>query len=333
MATPESHDGDNVTTSRLLLPGIYAPTPCFFLPTDNLDLPAISHHAINLAHAGLAGITTQGSNGEAVHLTPAERVLVTQTTRAALDSAGFHQLPVIVGCGAQSTRETIALCDDAARAGGDYVLILPPSYFNFGLGYPADSLIRFYRDVADASPLPVLIYNFPGAASGIDVSSDNILLLAQHPNIVGAKLTDGNLGRMNRVISGVAAQLHSCHNIHTYTTLAGSADFLLPSLHLGAAGGLVGLANILPKTCVALQRAWESGNPKQARYLAGVLSRADEVVQKGGVVGTKAVMQEKLGYGGYARRPLPRIGEGISENEIRGWIAGIEEGWKVEQSL
>ena len=344
MATPESNDGDVIQTypttiSRPLLPGIYSPTPCFFLANEELDLATISHHAVSLARAGLAGIATQGSNGEAVHLTPAERVLVTQTTRTALDAAGFSHLPIIVGCGAQSTRETIALCKDAAIARGDYVLILPPSYFNFGLRYPLESLITFFHDVADASPLPVLIYNFPSAAAGIDLSSDTLLHLAKHPNIIGTKLTDGNLGRMNRVIAGTTTialqqqQQQQQQHQHPYMTLAGSADFLLPSLHLGAGGGLVGLANILPKTCVALQHAWEAGNAKQARYLAGVLSRADEIVQKGGIVGTKAVMQEKMNYGGFARRPLPRLGEGVTEHDLRAWLDGIQEGWSVEQSL
>ena len=84
---------------------------------------------------------------------------------------------------------------------------------------------------------------------------------------------------------------------------------------------------------MALQHAWENGNTKQARFLAGVLSRADEIVQKGGIVGTKAVMQEKMGYGGFCRRPLPRLGEGIAELDLRTWMDGIQEGWSVEQSL
>jgi 4-hydroxy-2-oxoglutarate aldolase len=332
MATPDSHDDEPVltytshfqSTQRPLVPGMYAPTPCFFDNNEEVDPSAISRHAIRLARAGLAGITTQGSNGEAVHLSPAERQQVTRTTRNALDAAGFLHVPIIVGCGAQSTRESIALCNEAAEAGGDYVLILPPSYYKAGLGYPRVTLMTHFRTIAEASPLPVLIYNYPGAASGLDLDSDFLLELAAHPNVVGVKLTCGNLGKMGRVISGA-----SDRNL-PFFSLAGSADFLIPSLSIGAAGGLVGLANLLPKTCVALQRAYEQGDHKRARYLQGVLARADEIVQKSGVVGTKAILQEWYGYGGFARRPLPRFGEGVSQDEWRGWIEGMREGMQEE---
>ena len=335
MATPDSHDDEPAlsyttqppTSSRPLLPGIYAPTPCFFLADEEIDIAAISHHAVRLARAGLAGLTTQGSNGEAVHLSPSERQLVTRTTRSALESAGFNMLPILVGCGAQSTRETISLCHEAAESGGDYVLILPPSYYKGGLGYPREALLAHYRAIADASPLPVLVYNFPGAAAGVDLDSDFLLDLSKHLNIVGVKLTCGNLGKMGRITASIANNPASSGS---FITLAGSADFLLPSLSIGAAGGLVGLANVLPKTCVALQRAYENGNLKKAHYLQGVLGRADEIVQKGGVVGTKAMMQEWLGYGGFARRPMPRLGEGVSNSEWKGWIEGMREGIQEE---
>lgn len=335
MATPDSHDDEPAisyavhgpTASRPLLPGVYAPTPCFFLADEELDTANIGYHAVRLAKAGLSGLTTQGSNGEAVHLSSAERQIVTRTTRAALDDANFAMMPIIVGCGAQSTRETICLCHEAAESGGDYVLILPPSYYKGGLGYPREALLGHFRAVADASPLPVLVYNFPGAAAGIDLDSDFLLDLSKHPNIVGVKLTCGNLGKMSRIISSSPGNINSAN---PFVTLAGSADFLLSSLSIGAAGGLVGLANVLPKTCVALQRAFETGDLKRARYLQGVLGRADEVVQKGGVVGTKAMMQECLGYGGFARRPLPRLGEGVSNSEWKGWIEGMREGIREE---
>ena len=92
-------------------------------------------NAVRLAHAGVSSITTQGSNGEAVHLSRSERNLITSTTRKALDDAGFHNVPIIVGCGSQSTRETIELCCEALTAGGDYALVLPPSYYK-GISTP-----------------------------------------------------------------------------------------------------------------------------------------------------------------------------------------------------
>ena len=348
---------------RPLLPGIYAPTPCFFDEDEEVDADTIAAHAVRLARAGLAGITTQGSNGEAVHLTPSERQLVTRTTRNALDSAGFSSLPVIVGCGAQSTREAISLCRDAAGSGGDYVLVLPPGYYK--ASYPRSSILSHLRAIADASPLPVMIYNYPGAVSGIDLDSDSLLELAAHPNIIGAKLTCANVGKLARVVAGTSSApltpesdlapplLHTPKTTPTpsisdmipdpdhaatsspaaFMVLAGSADFFLPALSVGAAGGLVGLANIVPKACVAIQRAHEANDLKRARWLQGIVARADEVVQKMGVVGTKAVLQSFFGYGGYARRPLPRVGEGVSKEDLKVWVQGFREVMDVEQGL
>ncbi|KAA6415803.1 MAG: dihydrodipicolinate synthetase [Lasallia pustulata] len=190
--------------SRALTPGIYVPTLTFFDPqTEDLDLPTIASHAVRLASARISGLTTLGSTGEAVHLTHSERALVTRTTRRALDAAGHHTLPLIVGCGAQSTRETIALCHEALHAGGDYALILPPSYYKASLS--TAHLLAFFTDVADASPLPVLVYNYPAATSGTDLDSDALASLAAHPNIAGCKLTCGNTGKLARLAAATDA--------------------------------------------------------------------------------------------------------------------------------
>ena len=96
--------------------GIYVPTVAFFDSNEEIDTATTEKHAVNLARAGVAGIVVQGSNGEAVHLDRAERKLIASVTRKALDNAGFDKLPVIVGTGVQSTRETIILSKDAADA-------------------------------------------------------------------------------------------------------------------------------------------------------------------------------------------------------------------------
>ncbi|KAJ2990222.1 hypothetical protein NUW58_g3058 [Xylaria curta] len=200
----EVDTGSNIGISRPLIPGVYVPTLCFFHPeTEEIDTDSITRHAVRLAQAGVTGLATQGSNGEAVHLTHGERQLVTATTRSALDLAGFSHVPVIVGCGAQSVRETIGLCCEAAEAGGDYALILPPSYYATLFAPSSETIIMYFTEVADASPIPIIIYNFPGAVNGIDLSSDVVLSLAQHPRIVGVKLTCGNTGKLNRIAAAV----------------------------------------------------------------------------------------------------------------------------------
>ena len=284
------------TPTRPLVPGTYAPTPAFFNPTtDDLDIEVIRKHTIRLVEAGLQGIVTQGSNGEAVHLSHSERRLVTAATREALDSAGYIHIPVIVGCGAQSTRETIELCHDAMLSGGDYALILPPCYYR--PLYTGESQVDFFRDVADESPIPILIYNFPGAAGGIDLDSDVVTKLSRHPNIVGCKLTCGNTGKLARVASAAPAG---------FMTMGGSADFTLQTLVVGGKGIIGGLANIAPMVCVELYNLYTNGKKGMAEKMQAVVARGDWVAIKGGVVSTKSCLNSYFNYGGFGRKPLPR---------------------------
>lgn len=317
----------NESASRVLLPGIYVPTVAFFDPaTDDVDLETVASHAVRLVKAGVAGITTQGSNGEAVHLSHKERNLITSTTRKALDDAGFEHVPVIVGCGAQSTRECIELCDEAASAGGDYALVLPPAYYQ-GL-FSKDTIKEFFRDVASASPIPILIYNYPGAVAGLDLSSDVIIELAQHPNIVGCKLTCGNTGKLNRVAAATDAVTVSSSG-SGFMCMGGSVDFTLQTLVGGGSGIIGGTANIAPKTCVKLVEMFKAGKLSEAQKLQAIIARGDWAAIQGGIIGTKAGLVAHFGYGGYARKPLPRP----SKEEANKWREAFDELVKTEKSL
>lgn len=301
---PSANGSTNGSTAQApspasLKPGVYVPTVAFFTAQDTIDERTTKQHAVRLAQAGVAGLVTHGSNGEAVHLDHAERSQVTRLTRTALDESGFPDLPLIVGCGAQSTRETIRLCIEAAQAGGSHVLVLPPAYYGSLLS--EDLIIEHFHAVADASPLPVLIYNFPGACSGLDLSSDTILELAQHPNICGAKLTCGNTGKLARVVAGTR-----CNT--AFRTFGGSADFLLQTLAVGGHGVIAGLANVAPKACVELQRLYAAGKYERARELQYVVARGDWVAIKGGFPSVKAALRKYYGYGGEPRRPTVLLG-------------------------
>jgi 4-hydroxy-2-oxoglutarate aldolase len=320
----ESHD---LAIRRPLMPGIHVPTPAFFDPiTEDLDLKTIGEHAVRLAEAGIQGITTQGSNGEAVHMSHKERNLVTSATRKALDEAGFGWMPIVVGCGAQSTRETVELCHEAYEAGGDYALVLPPSYYA-GL-HAKETVMTFFQDVASASPIPIVIYNYPPAAGGIDLSSDAIIQLSQNPNIAGCKLTCGNTGKLNRIAAATRAATPSEPG-SGFMCMGGSADFLLQTLVGGGSGVIGGFANIAPKACVKLIDMFEAGNLKEARKLQAIIARGDWTAIQGGIVGTKCGMQSHFGYGGYCRKPLPRP----NKEDTKRWRDGFQEVVDLEKSL
>jgi dihydrodipicolinate synthase/N-acetylneuraminate lyase len=241
-----------------------------------------------------------------VHLTHEERRLVTSATRAALDAAGYAHLPVLVGCGAQSTRETVMLCADAARSGGSYALVLPPAYNAAMLSRAA--LLAYFEDVADVSPLPVLVYNYPAVTAGTDLSSADIVRLAAHPNIVGCKLTCGNTGKLGRIAAATRAATAEDAG-SGFMCMGGSADFTLPTLAAGGSGIISGLANVTPKACVELYRAGVQGDRERARAAQAVVARGDWAAIQGGIVGCKAALMRYFGYGGFGRRPLPRGGK------------------------
>lgn len=308
-STPSSIiPADDWHLSRPLVAGVYVPTMCFFEEgTEDVDTATIASHAVRLARAGVTGLATQGSNGEAVHLSHEERSLVTATTRKALNDNGFSSMPIIVGCGAQSVRETIQLCFEARQAGGDYALVLPPSYYS-GLFAPASAtILDYFHTVADASPIPLLIYNFPGAVGGLDLSSDIIIKLAEHPNIVGVKLTCGNTGKLARVVAATKKLSKNYDSQRPdFVVLAGSADFTVQSLAVGGHGILAGLANIAPKSAIKTMELFRTGKISEAQELQEVVAAGDWTAIQGGVVGTKEGLRAWTGYGGFCRSPLPK---------------------------
>ncbi|KAK3692627.1 hypothetical protein B0T22DRAFT_495729 [Podospora appendiculata] len=326
-----SLDASTFHMTRPLVPGVYVPTMCFFEDgTENVDTATIARHAVRLARAGVTGLATQGSNGEAVHLTHSERQLVTATTRKALNDAGFSHMPIIVGCGCQSTRETIQYCVEAWEAGGDYALVLPPSYYSSLFAPAMETVIEYFNAVADASPIPIIIYNFPGAVGGMDLSSDVIMQLAQHPNIVGVKLTCGNTGKLNRV-AAAARKLSKRHdpNNPEFLVLAGSADFSIQSLVAGGHGILAGLANIAPKACIKTIELFKQSKHAEALAMQEIVSEGDWTAIQGGVVGVKAGLEAWSGYGGYARSPLPKP----TAEQSKKWKEGFRDLVLLEKSL
>jgi len=301
-----------------LRPGIYAPTMTFFDPvTEDLDIPAIQKHAVRLAQAGLAGLVTMGSNGEAVHLSRAEKRQVTRATRDALDAAGFKDVSVMVGCSEQSVRGTIELCKEAFESGGDSTLLIPPSYYRYAM--TEEAIHDYFVAVADASPIPVVLYNYPGAVAGIDMDSDLILKLSQHPNIVGTKFTCGNTGKLARVAQEKRAVTATSAG-SGYMAFAGMADFLLQGLLVGGSGVIAGAANVAPKACVHVYSLFAEGKFEEAKQAQVRLSKGDWILTKAAIPGTKSTLQSYFGYGGYPRQPLRKLSEGQAaavKEEIR----------------
>ncbi|KAG6866978.1 hypothetical protein C0991_003894 [Blastosporella zonata] len=307
---------------RPLKAGIYAPIPSFFLPeSEDLDIPSFETHVARVAAAGVGPVIC-GSMGEAIHLSHAERVKLIHAGRKALDNAGFSDVPTIVGTGGASTRETIELGNEAAAAGADYAIVIASGYFAGALTRAA--LKAFFVEVAQKCPIPVIIYNYPGASGGIDLDSDLIVeLAAECPNIIGVKLTCGNVGKLTRIAETVtdatwAPKYPRKNPLSHFVVLGGFTDFLVPSAFVNGHGAITGLANVAPYTIAKVHQLSEAARKDlsflpEAQRLQGVIARADYTIAKASISGTKFLLEKLHGYGGAPRKPLPPIDSAVAE--------------------
>jgi 4-hydroxy-2-oxoglutarate aldolase len=304
-------------------PGVYVPAVLFFTENEDLDLIAIKSHILRLAEGGVTGILVQGSNGEAQHLSHDERKQAIQFTRQTLDQNGFEHVLVIAGTGALSTRETKKLCIDAKDAGASHVLVLTPSLWPPQM--TKENITNFFHEVADASPLPVMIYNFPTVTAGIDLDSDILIDLASHPNIVGTKLSCGNIGKLNRI-----TQEYSSSRFAVY---AGKSDCFVLGLLANSAGTIAALPNIVPKVHRHAYDLFKAGKIDEALKLQGLLGKADWATSKiGGIAGVKAIVSEHFGYGQpIVRGPLRTLNyQTLAKGK---YTDVIEEALRLERSL
>ncbi|CRL17817.1 Aldolase-type TIM barrel [Penicillium camemberti] len=302
--------------------GVYTPLVTFFEEDESLDLQSTLAHSKRMAEGGVAGLVLQGSNGEAPHLDHSERKSLVRAVRDHLDHLGYTGLQLIVGCGAPSVRETLSYISEAKASGANFALVLPPAYWVAAMN--ASVIEKFFHDVASESELPILIYNFPGVTGGIDISSDSIIRLAQsNSNIVGCKLTCGNVGKLQRVSSALSGT--------SFATFGGKSDFFLPALVAGSNGIIAALANIVPKLHVEVLRSYEKGELQAAQELQSKLSHADWALTKVGIAGVKAIVSHHFGYGtGRGRKPLGNTTITTLSQEI---VAPINEVIDLEKLL
>lgn len=218
MATQYVFDGYK---PRPLRGGIYAPIPTPFKPdSEDVDVESLIRHAKRLAAAGV-GLVVSGSTGEAIAMSHEERALAIFQIRRALEAdAALKDTPIIAGTGGGSLRETIQYSHEAAVAGADAVIIITPGYFSAAIGSDRAALKDFFTTAADKSAVPVMVYNFPGAASGIDLDSDLLEDIAAHPNIVGAKVSAVTREHVRRmmaadILSFAAADVRQCRQDRT----------------------------------------------------------------------------------------------------------------------
>lgn len=278
-----------MTGPTLSLAGLFPPIPTPFETEGDVARAAMRANLERWERWPMRGYVVGGSNGEFVLLSLEERLSVVELVRGATDSSRL----VIGGAGAESTRETIQLAKAMADRGADAVLVVSPSYYKSQM--TAAAYLDHYTRVADASPVPVILYNVP-ANTGINIPLEAVVELAQHPNIAGMKDSGGDIVRMAEVLRQVTG---------TFQVLAGSASFFLPALSIGAVGAVSALANIAAPPLASLMEAFWAGNLVEARALQHRLMAPNRAVTaQFGVPGLKAAMEMVGFYGGPTRGPL-----------------------------
>lgn len=243
---------------------------------------------------GLSGYVVLGSTGESVLLSSVEgeSLLV-----AAKEKAAPGKL-LIAGAGAESTAETIARCKRAANLGYDVALVKTPYYYK--PAYKSEVYLRHYRSVADASPIPVLLYSVP-IFTGVALDTPEILALAQHPNIAGIKDSSGVIQRVVEVAAKAP---------QSFRVLTGGAGVVYPALAAGARGAILALASALPERCVEIYESWKAGHHADALAQQQQVANASKTIaSENGIAGLKYAMDLRGYYGGLPRLPLLPLAE------------------------
>jgi 4-hydroxy-2-oxoglutarate aldolase len=274
--------------------GIFAPIATAFDASGEVDYSTFAENTVAFGATKLSGLVVLGSNGEFTLLSHEEKVKLVETARNHLPAEKM----VIAGTGCESFRETLQLTKECAAVGADVALVVTPNYYKKDMNEAA--LGNFYTMLADASPIPVMIYNMPGN-SGVNVPSSLTLKLAAHPNITGIKDSGGNIVQISEVLAKAP---------EGFSVFAGSGSYLLATLLLGGVGGTLAVANVVPDYCAEIQENFEKGDLEKARKMQlALLPLNAAVTSRFGIGGMKAAM-DMVGFkGGLPRLPILPAGE------------------------
>lgn len=287
----------------MALRGIFPALVTPFNSDESVSLNGVQENIRRYNNTKIAGYVVLGSTGESVLLSREESDSILS---AAKEAASLAKI-LIAGTGAESTAETIVRTKRAATLGYQLALVKTPYYFK--PAYRAENYLRHYRAVADASPIPVLLYSVP-IFTGVTLETPEILALAQHPNIVGIKDSSGSIQRVGEVVSNARPD---------FTVLTGGAAVIYPALTVGARGAILALAAALPEKCAELFELVQNGLHDEARQLQHVLVHASKcIVSENGIAGVKCAMDLRGYHGGVPRLPLLPLTE-----EKKQGIAGL----------
>ena len=290
--------------------GIFTPIVTPFRTDDTVDEGALQRNVLRWMQTPLTGLVVLGSNGEAPQLDDVEADRVVEIVRANVP----RERPLVAGTGRESTKATIAANARAAAAGVDAVLVRTPSFFKAQM--TADVFIRHYTEVADASPVPVLLYNV-SMFTGVNLPVEAVERLSAHPNIVGMKESGSDIGLISEYVARTPDD---------FTVLAGSATTFFHALCAGCDGAILALAALLPEACLTMRVLVQENRLDEARALQQrITPLARSVGGAYGVAGLKAAL-DLIGYSGGVPRPPLRPAPSHVIETISSQLAELGDG-------
>lgn len=271
--------------------GIIPPIITPFDEQGLIDYEAMEFNIKKWNETDLTGYLIFGSNGESVHLSDTEKINLTKEIKFI-----SHNKKIIVASGKNSTKLTIELTNKLGEHGADAALLLPPFYY----GLSNEDISQYFIDVADNTEIPIMIYNVP-KYTNMSIPVDTIIEISYHENIIGIKDSSGDVGRIGMYVRDASDD---------FNVFVGTANAIYASLILGAEGGILALANIVPDQCTKIYDLVKNNKLEQAKNLQLKLIPVNlAITAKFGVSGLKYAM-DKLGYkGGKTRKPLSPISD------------------------
>jgi len=275
------------SSHREKLSGVFAPITTPFDEEGNLLLDKLSSNIQKLNESRLRGYLVLGTNGEFKSLSEAERRKVLET----VIKVSAKDKVIMAGTGRESTERSMIDTKEAAGMGIHFASLIAPSFFAKKMTDPV--LLRHFRSIADASPVPVLLYNNPEVAV-VTFSTGLIGEISKHPNIVGMK--DSSKGNFASYLLAAGSD---------FNLLAGSATFFLEALVMGGIGGVLSIANFAPEACCRVYDLWTAGKFEEARAEQYKLMTLNQKISgRFGIAGVKTAMDFFGFYGGPPRSPL-----------------------------
>ncbi|XP_003728901.1 4-hydroxy-2-oxoglutarate aldolase, mitochondrial [Strongylocentrotus purpuratus] len=294
------------SANRLDLSGVMPPIATPFDKDENIRYDLLEENINKWNKIPFRGYVVQGSSGEYMYLSKEERVEIVKRVRNAVPSDKL----IVAGSGCESTRDTIEMTQRMADAGADAVLVVTPCFYKGGM--TAEALTNHYTKVADASPVPVILYSVP-ANTGIDLPVEVAAKMCSHPNVIGMKESGGDVSKIGLMVHKTKGE--------DFQILAGSGGFFIQAMTVGAVGGICAVANVLGGELCHLHQLFKDGKMEKAVELQHrIIAPNAAVTRKFGIPGLKTAMDWFGYYGGPTRSPLVPLAQGQLDAMMKDFV-------------